>query len=184
MGKGKWAALVLAGASLLTSVKVYEGRSNTVYLDVVGVPTYCDGITYPKPIPGKVYSNAECDALLLKNVASHGEAFLQCVTVPLNQNQYDAFTSLAYNIGPARICTSGLKLKPPVEFLIDKLNKGDYTAACQRILAYNKAGGKVYRGLTNRRIKESQLCLTPAPAKAPAALVQDAPAKPEIVAAE
>jgi len=63
----------------------------------------------------------------------------------------DAYVSLAYNIGYAGFCKSTivkrLKQRPP-----------DYTGACEAILLWNKAGGKVMPGLVKRREAEYQQC--------------------------
>ena len=60
-----------------------------------------------------------------------------------NQNQFDALVSFCYNVGN-----------------IDQLTaKGTRTIKeiSEKILAYNKSGGKVINGLTNRRKKEQEL---------------------------
>jgi GH24 family phage-related lysozyme (muramidase) len=149
-------ALVIASASALIFVGGWEGRSYIAYNDIVGVKTYCDGITNPPPIPGKVYTDAECNALTIKNVSKHGQGLLNCVTVKLNQNQYDALASWTYNVGVANACSSTL---------VRKLNAGQYQAACDELLRWNRAGGKVVQGLTNRRKAERELCLKPLPNK-------------------
>ncbi len=40
-----------------------------------------------------------------------------------------------------------------------RLNAGDIRGACDALLAWNKAGGRVVQGLTNRRQDERRLCL-------------------------
>jgi lysozyme len=72
------------------------------------------------------------------------------VKVPLTDYQEAAFTSLVYNIGVGNWRNStALKL----------LNSKQYEAACRQLPRWNKAGGKVYRGLTNRRLQELEVCL-------------------------
>ena len=64
-----------------------------------------------------------------------------------NQNQFDSLVSFCYNVGN-----------------IDQLTaKGTRTIKeiSEKILAYNKSGGKVINGLTNRRKKEQELFNTP-----------------------
>lgn len=148
----KWLLGSLAGSALVASVAMWEGTEYVPYKDVVGVLTVCNGYTGPDIIPGKTYGKAECDALLKKELTEHGLGVLKCTKVPLNQNQYDAFASFAYNVGVGAYCRSTL---------LRKLNSGDYTGACHELLRWNKAGGKVYRGLTNRRKAEMALCLKP-----------------------
>ena len=64
-----------------------------------------------------------------------------------NQNQFDALVSFCYNVGNIDTLTA----------------KGTRTIKeiSEKILAYNKSGGKVINGLTNRRIKEHELFNTP-----------------------
>lgn len=147
---------------MLTFIASWEGTETKPYRDIAGVLTVCNGYTGKDIDPNKVYGKEECDALLKKDLTEHGKALLACVKVPLNQNQYNAFVSLAYNVGAGTVCKSGL---PKRKHLIDLLNEGDYTGACDRILAYNKArvNGQLVevRGLTNRRKAERDMCLTP-----------------------
>lgn len=77
-------------------------------------------------------------------------AIKRCVRVPLAQREYDAYVSLAYNIGTTAFCGSTL---------VKKLNAGDYVGACNEILRWDKAGGRILKGLTVRREKEHKLCL-------------------------
>ena len=76
------------------------------------------------------------------------ESAVNQVKVPLNQNQYDALVSLAYNIGVGAFLSSTL---------FKKLNTKDYKGAAEQFDRWNRAGGKVMRGLTNRRAKERKL---------------------------
>jgi len=164
--------ILLAGvtsASLLAFVGGWEGTELKPYHDIAGVLTVCNGYTGPDIIKGKTYGKKECDTLLKQELTAHGKAVLACVNVPMNQNQYNAFVSLAYNVGAGTVCKSGL---PKNKYLIDELNEGNYTAACDRILAYNKArvNGKLVPvfGLTKRRQAERAMCLTPIAPVAPA----------------
>ena len=74
----------------------------------------------------------------------------ESVTVPLTQNQFDALVSLTYNIGSGAFNNSTL---------LKKLNKGDYQGAADQFLVWNKAGGKVMKGLVRRREAERALFL-------------------------
>lgn len=147
-------ALVLAGASLLAFVSGWEGDEKVAYADKLayGVPTVCNGHTGPDVRVGDVWTKAQCDAILLKNTTKHGAGLLACVKVPLNQNQYDALTSWTFNVGVGAACGSTL---------VRLVNAGQYTAACEQLPRWNRAGGVVVRGLTNRRMAERALCLKP-----------------------
>lgn len=150
--KGIAGGVVLASTALLAYVGDWEGREHKPYRDIVGVVTYCDGITSPPPIPGKTYTDAECNALSLKNVTAHGEGLLQCVKTRLNQNEYDALTLWTFNVGVRAACNSTL---------VRKLNAGDRTSVCPQLMRWNRAGGKPVRGLTRRRAFECELFKKP-----------------------
>jgi len=144
--------IVLASAGLIASVASLEGTETVPYKDIVGVQTVCSGHTGPDIKPGKIYTAQECNRLLVQDLSKHGQGVLQCTKVPLNQNQYDAFVSFAYNVGVSAYCQSTL---------VKKLNNGDYTAACNELTRWVYAGGKRVKGLVLRREKEKALCLKP-----------------------
>lgn len=63
-----------------------------------------------------------------------------------NQNEFDALISFAYNVGSIdKLTANGTRTREKI-------------AEC--ILRYNKSGGRVLTGLTNRRKKEQELFLT------------------------
>lgn len=148
------AGVVLASAGLLSQIGQREGRELKPYKDIVGVLTVCDGITGPDVIPGKTYTDAECNALSLRHVEDHGAKLLQCITVRVTQGYYDALVSWAYNVGVGAACGSTL---------IRLLNQGEYRAACEQLMRWNKAGGREVRGLTLRRRQERAQCLQSIP---------------------
>lgn len=73
------------------------------------------------------------------------------IKVDLTQGMIDACLSLLYNIGGGNFGSSTL---------VKKLNERDYCGAADEFLRWNKAGGKVLKGLTIRRQKERELFLT------------------------
>jgi lysozyme len=70
----------------------------------------------------------------------------------VNQNQFNALVSLAYNIG-----INAFKVSTILRLLNNNPNDANISKA---FLMWNKQGGKVIKGLTNRRIKESALYFT------------------------
>lgn len=68
--------------------------------------------------------------------------------VTLNQNEYDALVSLAYNLGVVGI-----------HKILDDIKAGNKKGAADRMLKYNKAGHKVYNGLVRRRKAERTVFL-------------------------
>lgn len=147
-------SLAIVGAALLAFVSNWEGSETVAYADKLagGLPTVCNGHTGADVRVGDVWTKEQCDAILVKDVAGHGQRLLSCVRVPLNQHQYDALSSWAYNIGTGAACQSTL---------VRLLNRGQYIQACDQLLRWNRAGGVVVRGLTNRRQAERELCLRP-----------------------
>lgn len=148
--------VAIAGASLLAFVGLWEGSEQVAYADKLayGVPTVCNGHTGPDVKVGDVWSKERCDAILVKDVEAHGERLLACITVAINQNEYDAYTSWAYNVGTGAACKSTV---------IKLLNQGKRAEACNGLMRWDRAGGRQVRGLTNRRKAERDLCLKPMP---------------------
>lgn len=69
----------------------------------------------------------------------------------LTQNQFDALVSFVFNVGATAFAHSTL---------LKKLKSCDYEDAADEFLRWNKAGGKVLRGLTARREAERDLFLS------------------------
>jgi len=142
------AALSLS-ATALVGLAAHEGYVERAYQDVVGVWTIGFGTT-ENVRSGQTTDPVKALKRALTDAQKFEGALKECVNVPLHQYEYDAFISLAYNIGPGAFCKSTL---------VRKLNAGDYPGACQEILRWNRAGGKVVRGLVVRREQEHRLCV-------------------------
>lgn len=135
-------------ASALVGIATWEGFSGSAYQDIVGIWTIGFGTT------SDVKQGQKIDPVValqrkLTDVQKFEGSLKQCVKVPLHQYEYDAYLSLAYNIGPTAFCNSTL---------VRRLNAQEYEAACKEILRWNKAGGQVVKGLDNRRKAEYKLC--------------------------
>lgn len=145
----KSAAALAAGTAVLGFIAQWEGKRNVDYLDIVGVPTACYGSTRGAVV-GKRRTDAECRTMLARDVTDHALELSQCIRVDVPSESYQAFVSWTYNVGATNACRSTL---------IRKLNAGDLRGACDELPKWNKAGGKVVKGLTNRRLAERELCL-------------------------
>lgn len=143
------AALSLSAAGFV-GLLAYEGYSDSAYTPVPGdVPTIGFGTTQGVK-EGDTITPPEAVKRALEDVQAYEGAIKSCVNVPLFQHEYDAYASLAYNIGPTAFCNSTL---------VRKLNQYDYEGACKEILRWDKFRGKPLRGLTIRRQKEYKQCL-------------------------
>ena len=142
------AALSLSAAALV-GIATHEGYVGQAYRDIVGVWTIGFGTT-ENVRPGDSIDPVRALQRKMADVQKFEGALKQCVKVPLHQHEYDAFLSLAYNIGPGAFCGSTL---------VRKLNAEDYAGACAEILRWDKAGGKTVAGLTKRRQAEYRQCM-------------------------
>lgn len=143
-------------AVALSMTKDSEGKRNRAYLDPVGIPTICYGHTGPEVRVGMVWSDAKCEQVLLTDITKHRQGVSRCIRRPLNQNQWDAVTDMAFNIGDAKVCGSTL---------VRKINAGDLKGAAAEFPKWKfaNAGGHmvVLPGLVTRRAKERALFETP-----------------------
>ena len=133
----------------------FEGKRLVAYDDGVGVWTIGFGtIKYPNGV--RVKKGDTCTLDQAKEYMRHDliefeHTVNSSVKVPLNQNQFDALVSLAYNIGSNAFKSSTL---------VKKLNTGDYQGAADQFNVWVNAGGKRMQGLVNRRDKEKLLFLS------------------------
>lgn len=101
-------------------------------------------------------SEAEAEALLHRDLMQAYETVLHRVEVPLTDAMTAALTSFTFNLGPNALGASTL---------LKKLNAGQYRAAADELLRWNKARnpktGKMVElaGLTRRRKAERKLFL-------------------------
>lgn len=135
-----------------------EGLVKRPYLDSVGIPTIGIGMTY-YPSTGKKVKMTDPPLTTEKAISEFRlmvktyELGVYSVTRDdINHNQFDALTSLCYNIG-----TAGFKGSTLVRRV--NANKDDRTGIQEAFWAWKKAGGKDI--LLNRRKRESNLYFTP-----------------------
>lgn len=145
-------------------VKDFEGCKLTAYRDPIGVWTIGYGTTARAglgiiPTAGMTITQAEADQLLADGLNKFADQIRPMIKAGLNDNQFGASVSLAYNIGVHAYSTSSA---------LKHINAGDYDKAANSILLFNKAGGKVLKGLVRRREAERKLFLTPVFEQAPA----------------
>ncbi|MCH7292314.1 lysozyme [Acinetobacter sp. ANC 3926] len=139
------------GINLITS---FEDLVLTAYDDGVGMWTIGYGTTvYPNGIRvkrGDSCTKAQAMSFFQHDLRRFEAVVNQAVKVVVNQNQFDALVSLAYNIGEAAFKGSTL---------VKQLNAKDYAGAADQFPQWNKGGGKVMKGLVRRRAEERDLFL-------------------------
>ncbi len=144
-----------AGLDLIKDFEGYHDRQPNgdarAYRCPAGVWTIGHGVTEGIQY-GMVWTKEECDEALLREISEHERHVKRLATVELNQNEYDALVSFCYNCGPGALGRSTL---------LKKLNKGDRRGAAKAFKLWNKGGGRVLRGLVDRRAREATLFLTP-----------------------
>jgi len=141
-----------AAALAVAFVGGWEGLQLVAYPDPAtkGPPwTICYGSTAGVK-PGDRKSLAECKALLVKELQVYANGINNCTTVHLPDERFVALTSFAYNVGVSAACKSSV---------VRLINQGKTREGCDALMKWNKAAGIVFRGLTNRRAAERQLCL-------------------------
>ena len=95
---------------------------------------------------------AQAEAMLSFDLNDFSAKVQGLIKVKVNVNQYGALVSFAYNRGTGNLASSTL---------LKKLNAGDYAGASVEFLKWDKAGGKILKGLTLRRTAEMTLFLQP-----------------------
>jgi lysozyme len=145
------ARTLIAGlsASALIGLALFEGFSGTAYDDGVGMQTIGFGTTEGVK-PGDRITVERALVRLGADVGKYAEAVKRCAPVPMYQYEFDAAVQITYNIGVSAFCGSTIA---------KRFNAGDYSGACDAFLMWNKARGKVLRGLVKRREAERRLCL-------------------------
>lgn len=152
--RNKIAAAVGGGAIAIATVMLsgkggLEGREYIPYRDVVGVLTVCDGHTGNDIIPGKRYTDKECDALTKLDLQRIARQVDPHIKVQTSEMQRASIYSFSYNVGANAFINSTM---------LKKLNAGDYDGSCSEMLRWVYAGGKKWKGLMNRRDVEYQVC--------------------------
>jgi lysozyme len=140
-----------AGIDFITEQEGYELQR---YKDSAGLWTIGVGHLIKPGEHLTSITREQAEKLLRDDLAETEEAINHLVRVPLNQNEFNALVSLAFNIGVGRKGFAGSSL-------LRFLNAGDYTGAANQFVRWNRAGGRVVNGLTERRLREKKLFLTP-----------------------
>lgn len=152
---------MIVNARTIALIKSFEGFRAKAYVDVAGVLTIGYGTTAAAdvgitPKLGMTISEADATLYLRRAVDKFAKTIASQIRQPINENEFGAFVSLAYNIGPGAFLSSSA---------LRYFNAGQKRDAGLAILSWNKAtvrGKKVtLAGLVRRR--EAELALFNAP---------------------
>jgi|YelNatPaOPRAMG01_1025707.scaffolds.fasta_scaffold111657_1 lysozyme len=174
---------VLAAALTLSGLGLVGIALDEDYRDAAYKPTPADvhtiGFGHTAGVkPGDKTTPPRALQALHGDVSATEAALKKCLgDIPMYQGEWDAFVSLAFNVGPGAVCASTIPAK---------LRAGNYTAACETIRSFNKQcvqreAGRCVKyvelpGLTKRRNREAAQCL--AAGAAAAAQAASAPKNP------
>jgi lysozyme len=137
----------------LDLIKRYEGYKTKPYKCPAGLWTVGyghligDGHTLPNSC-NRTFTLDEINALLVKDVIRFERGIARYISANLTQSQFDALISFSFNLGLGTLQRSSLR---------QKINRGDFEGAKKSLLRYNKANGKVLKGLDLRRKAEAML---------------------------
>ena len=141
---------------LIQMLKHHEGVRNKPYqcpakLWTVGIGHLIgDGKTLP-PEWNKTFTNEEIDGLLKRDLNRFERGILKMLpNVRLRQCEFDALVSFSFNLGLGTFQRSTIR---------QAILRGDKEAAMESLLKYCRAGGRVLRGLENRRKDEKAMFL-------------------------
>lgn len=149
-----------ASADLFGFLRAWEGVSGgqpalTAYRCSAGVWTIGYGHTGGVQ-PGAHITEAEADGLLQHDVQAFVDGVNRLVTVPLEQHQFDALVSFAYNVGldeDEDTKAEGLGDSS----LLALVNAAQFGLASAQFTLWVYSNGQVSRGLERRRIAEQAI---------------------------
>jgi lysozyme len=109
-----------------------------------------DAFTPPQEAMRK-YSMEEVNEILRLDLARFEKGVATYCPVPLTQGQFDSLVSFSFNVGLGTLQRSTMR---------QKVLRGDMEGAAEELLKYCMAGGKILKGLQNRRLDERALFLS------------------------
>lgn len=126
------------------------------YLDIVAVPTACDGITRDVK-RGQVFTQAECARLLDRELTIHAKGVMDCSPAlhkPGRDWQRIAAVNHGYQFGVAGWCNSTAR---------KLIEQGHIAEGCADLARWNKAGGRFSNGVQRRSYRRMEYCRTGLP---------------------
>ena len=99
----------------------------------------------------RTFTTEEVDGILKSDLARFERGVAVQCPVELTQGRFDALVSFSFNCGLGTLQRSTLR---------QKLLRGETEDAAQELLKYCMGGGKILKGLQNRRIDERAMFLS------------------------
>jgi lysozyme len=127
------------------------GVGHVLYPDQAKIPMDQRGAYPLRPEDNRTFSKDEVDGILRSDLQRFERGVAQLISTRLTQGQFDACVSFAFNVGLGTLQRSTFR---------QKVIRGEKDAAIASLLQYCKAGGKVLRGLENRRKDEAALFMS------------------------
>ena len=148
----------------LEHLKQSEGSRSKMYKDSAGYPTIGVGhlLTRSERNSGRIHidglfyrwrnglSDKQITSLLDRDLNRFEESVTRHIKVELTQHQFDALVSFSFNVGAGAFKRSTL---------LKRINAKRFADVPAQFRRWNRAGGKVIRGLKNRREREIRLWL-------------------------
>jgi lysozyme len=146
-------------------IRRWEDYAAAPYQDLGGVWTWGYGHARVghEPLP-KLISRIDALSLFNRDVAPFVKMANTAITHPMSQNQFDAFISILFNVGPGvpKIKDGVILLKNGRKStLLTHINAGAMDLAAAEFPKWDKVGTAESRGLLNRRIAEKVVFQTP-----------------------
>ena len=141
---------------LIKLLRHHEGVKNKPYKCPAGLWTVGVGhlIGDGKTLPAswnKTFTNEEIDAILKRDLNRFELGVHKMLpNVLLRQHEFDSIVSFCFNLGLGCFQRSTIR---------QALLRGDKEAAMESLVKYCRAGGKILKGLQNRRLDERKLFL-------------------------
>jgi len=110
-----------------------------------------DRIKYQiRPEDNRIFTMDEVNAILAADLQRFERGVLRYCSSGITQGRFDALVSFSFNVGLGTLQRSTLR---------QKHNRGDFDGAADEFLKYSLGGGKVLKGLVNRRKDERAMYL-------------------------
>ena len=114
-----------------------------------GLMTLSDRLLVPlNPKDNRIFTKDEVNAILKADLQRFERGVLRYCPIIVTQGQFDALVSFSFNVGLGTLQRSTLR---------QKHNRGDFEGAADEFMKYTRGGGKVLKGLVNRRKDEKAM---------------------------